>query len=204
MPRHRSERGGADVVTPFSESRESKKVVSVTNFSTSSKLRLNRTPRSSLNGKPSTAQVTAFSTNSPMSPHGATFLCRSAGRKRKSRTPTPSKRGNVQAALIQYPRSPESRARHNCCLVNRRRPTCGPDQKLNKAKVYAHLHYGSDLSAASKALVTAMPSDSRRSLSKPAKRRGIRSKASTTGNMANPVQSRRTTATRPVMLANTP
>jgi hypothetical protein len=30
MPRHRSERGGADVVTPFSESRESKKVVSVT------------------------------------------------------------------------------------------------------------------------------------------------------------------------------
>jgi hypothetical protein len=30
---------------------------------------------------------------------------------------------------------------------------CGPDQKLNKAKVYAHLHYGSDLSAASKALV---------------------------------------------------
>src|SRR5688500_8081600 len=31
-----------------------------------------------------------------------------------------------------------------------------------------------------------MPSDSRRSLSKPAKRRGTRSKASTTGNMANP------------------
>jgi hypothetical protein len=29
----------------------------------------------------------------------------------------------------------------------------GPDQKLNKAKVYAHLHYGGDLSAASKALV---------------------------------------------------
>lgn len=29
MPRHRSERGGADVVTPFSESREAEKVVSV-------------------------------------------------------------------------------------------------------------------------------------------------------------------------------
>jgi hypothetical protein len=29
----------------------------------------------------------------------------------------------------------------------------GPGQKLNKAKVYAHLHYGGDLSAASKALV---------------------------------------------------
>jgi hypothetical protein len=29
----------------------------------------------------------------------------------------------------------------------------GAGQKLNKAKVYAHLHYGGDLSAASKALV---------------------------------------------------
>jgi hypothetical protein len=47
------------VVTPFSESRESKRWSVSPNFSTSSKLRLNRTPRSSLNGKPSTAQVTS-------------------------------------------------------------------------------------------------------------------------------------------------
>jgi NAD(P)-dependent dehydrogenase (short-subunit alcohol dehydrogenase family) len=58
---------------------------------------------------------------------------------------------------------------------------CGPDQKL-KSEVYARLHYGSDLSAASKVLVHGF----RRSLSKPAKRRGIRSKALTTGNMATP------------------
>jgi hypothetical protein len=72
----------------------------------------------------------------------------------KVRTPTLSKRGNVQAAPIQYPR--KSRKSRPAQLLSSQ-PTpglpCGPDQKLNKAKVYAHLHYGGDLSAASKALV---------------------------------------------------
>jgi hypothetical protein len=104
MPRHRSERGGADVVTPFSESRESKKVVSVTELL--DQFKAETEPDAPQQPKWETVNGTGDSVldNSPMSPHGATFLCRSAGPKRKSRTPTPSKRGNVQAAPIQYPR----------------------------------------------------------------------------------------------------
>jgi hypothetical protein len=122
------------------------------NFSTSSKLRLNRTPRSSLNGKPSTAQVTAFSTNSPMSMERHSY----AARLDRSESPGLRHRRSVETSRrhrSNIRESPESRARHNRCLVNRRRPTMRARPETQQAKVYAHRHYGSDLSAASKALV---------------------------------------------------
>jgi hypothetical protein len=91
------------VVTPFSESRESKKVVSVTElldqFKAETESDAPQQPKwETVNGTGDSV-LDKFS-----NVDGATFLCRSAGPKRKSRTPTPSKRGNVQAAPIQYPR----------------------------------------------------------------------------------------------------
>jgi hypothetical protein len=140
------------VVTPFSESRESKKVVSVTElldqFKAETESDAPQQPKwETVNGTGDSV-LDKFS-----NVDGATFLCRSAGPKRKSRTPTPSKRGNSRRYRSNIRESPESRARHNRCLVNRRRPTMRARPETQQAKVYAHLHYGSDLSAASKALV---------------------------------------------------
>src|SRR5688572_23346102 len=99
---------------------------------------------------------------------------------------------------------PESRARHNRCLVNRRRPTMRARPETQQAKVYAHLHYGSDLSAASKVLVhgdaVGLPTLVIEALQTPRDPlEGLYN-----GQHDEPVQSRRTRATRPVMLANTP
>jgi hypothetical protein len=140
------------VVTPFSESRESKKVVSVTELL--DQFKAETEPDAPQQPKWETVNGTGDSVLDKFSNvDGATFLCRSAGPKRKSRTPTPSKRGNSRRYRSNIRESPESRARHNRCLVNRRRPTMRARPETQQAKVYAHLHYGSDLSAASKALV---------------------------------------------------
>ena|SRR5215204_1441441 len=143
MPRHRSERGGADLVTPFSESRESKKVVSVTELLDQFKAETEpdapqQPKRETVNGTGDSV-LDKFS-NRHMERHSyAARLDRSESpglRHPRSVETSRRHRSNIRE-------SPESRARHNRCLVNRRRPTMRARPETQQAKVYAHLHYGS-------------------------------------------------------------
>ena len=187
MPRHRSERGGADVVTPFSESRESKKVVSVTELL--DQFKAETEPDAPQQPKWETVNGTGDSVLDKFS-NVATWsdilmpLGRTEAKVQDSDTLEAWKRpGGTDPISAKVPKS---RPAQSLSLVNRRRATMRARPETQQVKVYAHLHYGSDLSAASKASVDSDAVGLPTLVIEACKSCGICSKALTTGNMANP------------------
>lgn len=154
MPRHRSERGGADVVTPFSESREAEKVVSVIELLDQFKAETEPDPPQqpkweTVNGTGDSV-LDKFSNVATWSdilmPLGWT-----EAKVQDSDTLEAWKcPGGTDPISAKVPKVAPGTI---VVWSTDAGLPCGPDQKSQQAKVYAHLHYGSDLSAASKALV---------------------------------------------------